>query len=578
MGIQTARVLVADDDPADRQLLSRIVRKVGYEVCIAVDGDDALAKFRELDPDVVLLDTLMPGLDGLSVAKEIKASTPDRFVPIMFLTGVTEASELARCVDAGGDDFLTKPYNAAILQAKLNALERMREIQHTVQQQRDEISRHHLQLIADQEAAKAVFDNIAHARQLHADFIRQVISPLSLFNGDVVLTAQGPSDNVYVMLGDFTGHGLAAAIGALPLADVFYGMTAKGFLLKDIARECNRKLGAVLPTGYFCCATLIAVDCVRGSVEFWNGGLPSVYLRRVGDDQGETLARLESSHLPLGILKGDDFSDATQVIEVQTGDKVFLATDGVVESRDDAGEYFSDIRLEQVLAYSDPGNLLHAVQEAVKLFVGSRDRDDDVTIVEIEIVPSAKLRANPERKSVAHPSAGPRDWKLTYELGPESLRDFNPLPILQHVMMEAPYLHARTSEIYTVLAELYSNALEHGVLGLDSTIKNSATGFARYYDLRAAALNAISGFVRFEIAGRCQDRLVRLSIGVCDSGRGFDYEKMLGSQGGSAGANSYHGRGLTLLSRLCDTIEFTAPGNRVDVVMSWDPESTGNGY
>src|SRR5690606_38242092 len=106
------------------------------------------------------------------------------FVPIIFLTSLTEADALARAVDAGGDDFLSKPYNRVILRAKLSALQRMRAMHRTVQSQRDEISRHHAHLMRDQHTAKAVFDKIMHTGELDAPFIRYLLSPLAVFNGD----------------------------------------------------------------------------------------------------------------------------------------------------------------------------------------------------------------------------------------------------------------------------------------------------------------------------------------------------------------------------------------------------------
>jgi two-component system, HptB-dependent secretion and biofilm response regulator len=130
-------------------------------------------------------------------------------------------------VEAGGDDFLSKPYNQIVLKAKLNALQRMRTMHATMQRQRDEISRHHAHLVQEQEAAKAVFDSVAHTGHLDAPFIRHLISPLAIFNGDVLLAARNPAGDLFVLLGDFTGHGLTAAVGAMPLAEIFYGMTER---------------------------------------------------------------------------------------------------------------------------------------------------------------------------------------------------------------------------------------------------------------------------------------------------------------------------------------------------------------
>ena len=89
-------ILVADDNEGDRMLLSAIVRREGYDVITAVDGVDALAKFEAEAPDIVLLDALMPNLDGFDAAREIKARTKDAFIPIVFLTSLTEAGEPIR--------------------------------------------------------------------------------------------------------------------------------------------------------------------------------------------------------------------------------------------------------------------------------------------------------------------------------------------------------------------------------------------------------------------------------------------------------------------------------------------------
>ena len=291
------RVLVADDNDADRLLLSSIVRKQGYEVEVAVDGVDALEKFDSFRPQMVLLDALMPGKDGFEVAEHIKANTGDDLVPVIFLTSLTEADELARCVDAGGDDFLSKPFNTLILKAKLEAFGRMRQLHATMQRQRDEIAGHHAHLLQEQQAAKAVFDNVAHTGSLDAPFIKHPISPLAVFNGDVLLSTRSPAGDLYLLLGDFTGHGLTAAIGAMPLAEIFYGMAHKGFGVGDILREANRKLKYILPQGYFCCATLVGVNFNKGTVEFWNGGLPPGVLIR---NSRNGLTHLESAHLLWG--------------------------------------------------------------------------------------------------------------------------------------------------------------------------------------------------------------------------------------------------------------------------------------
>ncbi len=557
-------VLIADDNRMDRMVLTKILRKEGYEVLAAVDGVEALELYATCEPEIVLLDALMPRMDGVEVARSIKEQCGDQFVPIVFLTSLTDAGELARCLDAGGDDFLNKPYNQVILKAKLSALERMRQLNVTVIEQRDQIAQHNNHLMHEQEAAKAVFDSVAHTGCLSAANIRSHISPLAVFNGDVLLAARSPSGNMHVLIGDFTGHGLTAAIGAMPLAEIFYGMTQKGFQVGEILREINHKLKQILPPGYFCCAAMFEFNFHKRVLEFWNGGLPPPFLYRHETGDVEIIP---STHLPLGVVDGSRFSERTQITDMAAGDRLFLWTDGILESRSQTGEMFGEDRLRSVFSDSvGSQGLFDRIIDAVNSHVGEQELDDDITIAAITMVEEHEVSARVATFE-ANGQVGPEDWHLAFELGPTSLRVFNPLPLLQHILMEVPQLRPQGGKLFTVLSELYSNGLEHGVLGLDSTLKRSAEGFSEYYEKRAEALATTQGFVRFEFDCRTTATLGELSIRVIDSGDGFDYEAR--TQSPDNDNVGYHGRGLSLLSSLCRSIEYQGRGNEVLVKMDW---------
>ena len=236
----------------------------------------------------------MPLMDGFEAARRIKQAAGEELVPIIFLTSLTEGEALVRCLEAGGDDFLAKPYNRVILEAKINAMERLRRLQDTVLKQRDLIAKHNEHLLTEQRVAKAVFDKVTHSGCLDAPNIRYLQSPYAVFNGDLMLAAFKPSGGMHVLLGDFTGHGLPAAIGAMPLAEVFYGMTAKGYSLAEVLREINAKLKRILPVGVFCCATMLNLSFQRRVVEVWCGGLPDGYLYRAAS----------AERVPLVVLSG----------------------------------------------------------------------------------------------------------------------------------------------------------------------------------------------------------------------------------------------------------------------------------
>src|SRR3989338_10777786 len=119
-------ILIVEDSALDRMLLATIVSRQGHRVLEACNGLEALALFRLERPDLVLMDAMMPVMDGFEAARRIKACAGETLVPIIFLTSLTESEALVRCLEAGGDDFLAKPYNRVIIEAKINAMDRLR--------------------------------------------------------------------------------------------------------------------------------------------------------------------------------------------------------------------------------------------------------------------------------------------------------------------------------------------------------------------------------------------------------------------------------------------------------------------
>ena len=129
------RILVVDDNPTNLEVLQVRLSAQGYEVVTAVDGEDALRRTRELEPDLVLLDVMMPKLDGISVLKELKADTTLRFIPVILVTAKSDTRDIVDGLEAGGDDYLTKPFEQAALVARVRSLLRIKELHDTVQLQ-----------------------------------------------------------------------------------------------------------------------------------------------------------------------------------------------------------------------------------------------------------------------------------------------------------------------------------------------------------------------------------------------------------------------------------------------------------
>jgi anti-sigma regulatory factor (Ser/Thr protein kinase) len=156
----------------------------------------------------------------------------------------------------------------------------------------------------------------------------------------------------------------------------------------------------------------------------------------------------------------------------------------------------------------------------------------------------------------------PLDWSASFEFRAQTLRHFNPLPFLLQFLLEVQELRSQAGALYTVIAELYSNALEHGVMGLDSRLKRDAQGFSRYYAERSALLASLDqGFVRFHLQLAPEADGGRLTLRVEDSGSGFDPQAIPEPQQGGM----LSGRGMALVRQLTDRCSYSADGRCASV-------------
>lgn len=124
----TARILVVDDVPANLRLLEARLRAEYFEVALAASGPEALALSSAWSPDVVLLDVMMPVMDGYEVCRRLKAQPATAHIPVVMVTALTEQTERVRGLEAGADDFISKPVDTALLMARLRALLRVKQV------------------------------------------------------------------------------------------------------------------------------------------------------------------------------------------------------------------------------------------------------------------------------------------------------------------------------------------------------------------------------------------------------------------------------------------------------------------
>src|SRR5690606_8109884 len=277
----------------------------------------------------------------------------------------------------------------------------------------------------------------------------------------------------------------------------------------------------ILPVGIFCCAVMMDINFRKRKIKIWNGGLPDCFVRRRGNGAIEPV---KSTHLPLGVLSNRAFKDNCEYLDLDIDDRIYVWSDGIHEARNASGEMFGEARLKKVFEENqNPTVLFDEIIESVQHFVGGGEKDDDLSLLEIRMDEPAGVNAFAKEASDRYGNADTK-WAMHFEVKPTSFKVFDPLPMLLNVLMEVPSLRAFSSTIYTILAELYTNALEHGVLGLDSALKTTAEGFAEYYRLREERINAVSeGFVHIYIKHKTNADGGLLRVRIEDSGTGFDF-------------------------------------------------------
>lgn len=167
-------LLVVDDDPVNVELLCDLLEALGFRAAGAQGGEAALRAVRERLPDLVLLDVMMPGMNGYEVCRRLKADPATAGIPVVFVTALSDSDDKVRAIEAGGDDFLTKPFNRPLLVARIRSL---------------------LRLKAASDALERSYRRLQELERLRDDLTRMVVhdlkSPLTGVLGALELTVDG---------------------------------------------------------------------------------------------------------------------------------------------------------------------------------------------------------------------------------------------------------------------------------------------------------------------------------------------------------------------------------------------------
>jgi CheY-like chemotaxis protein len=508
--------LVVEDNEIDQYLLQHMLLDAGFTVELAATTEDALELIAYRQPDLVCCDVCLPGADGYVLSRAIRELYPDAHIPVIFVTGISDEAALLKCFEAGGDDVMVKPINAARLRAKVTAALRTRDLHLVLSRQRDQLARYQADMERDMEIAKAIIDNLGSEKTLALPNVTYHLQPMDTLNGDVIIGGRSPGGAQCFLFGDFTGHGLPAAIGVQVVHGVFCAMVARGHAIDRIATELNRKVRQLLPRDRFLSAALIEIYPDSGTISVWNGGMPELLVR--GSD-GSQRKGFRSTKLPLGVLAADEFDASPTRRQLREGDALFCYSDGVIEALDAGGNMFGVERVK--LALASAGR--HAVEQVCTSLwkhTGGTPQQDDVSMLHVRFEREA-MRDLLDGDAPIAMTRRATHWRCSVELGFDALRCTDPIPILGTVMDAIQGFGRRSDEIYLVVSTLFARALEQGLLGLDPSTKNDQSGFAEYYhklEERLATLSAGHIAIAFEHTPEADGGVLEIEVAECRPG------------------------------------------------------------
>ena len=375
------KILIAEHDRMEQHVLQALLQDEGHDVIIASTCAETRAKYEREQPDLVLMDIALPDGDGYSCTRKIAAACSSRFAPVILTTSLDDHLTLAKFIESDAIDFVDASSNTTVLKAKIAGYERTREIYRQLESFQTRTGQE-IQL------AKHMFDSLIRRSPTDIEFLRHWMVTAGHFCGDLLVYERAPSGDLHILMADFTGHGLAAAVGALPTSDVFFAMTRKGFTIGEIAEEANRKLNTLLPTGHFCAAVLARFSPQTAELEIWNGGQPPLFLL---DDAGRVGTEVPAFHFPLGVVDKTRFDGATKTFSLKKHRHVVLFSDGLLEAQNAMGDLFGVEGVHTSLTIAREESL-HPHQNIKARFVDFMDgmeAHDDVSLLTVDVPTAA---------------------------------------------------------------------------------------------------------------------------------------------------------------------------------------------
>lgn len=367
-----SRILVVDDAKTNVDILVEAL-KSDYKLSVAMNGEAALQIAARSTPDLVLLDIMMPGIDGYEVCRRMRKMPELAEVPIVFLSALDEATQKARGFEAGANDYVTKPFEVLEVQARVKSLLKAKAYADAVKEK----------MAAELRIAREIQMGI-----LPADIARSVrdaglevcahLEPARDVGGDLYEVLRTPDGKVVIALGDVSGKGIPAALFMAVTTTLIRSLGTHVGAAEKIVSRVSDALTEHNLQNMFVTLFCGVYDPASGVLTYASAGHPPPVHLSAG---GARFAPLEPD-MPAGVISGMEAPCNTLTLGV--GESILLYTDGVTEAMNSKGELFGDEPLVAQLA-AKPGNTpaeaVASVLEGVRRHVGEHPQSDDIAIL-----------------------------------------------------------------------------------------------------------------------------------------------------------------------------------------------------
>lgn len=551
------RVLVVDDDQIFSEILTNFLESKRCLVTCVYSKQMAEQVIVESNHDIYLIDSELEDGLGAELVPIIKDKPVKR--PCIMVTSDDTPESITHYFKIGVDDYAVKPLSMVLLWQKIVRCRGFYQKEDQLKKQQDKLE----SLITEQHRqnliAQHVFSTIsAHQNAVDKSWFSTYLRSSDSFNGDFFYSTTAPNGSDFLFMADGTGHGLAAAISVLPLLTTFKAMVNKGFSLEYVLHEANKKVNELVPDDRFICLTAIEVSPLIGRLRVFNAGMPDVVLMR----RDATIELLPSKSLALGILDDNDFEANITEFDRSDFKHVTFYSDGLIEQENKYRLPFTAQRAYDIITHCEQQDepILTTLVDEFEQFLELVPLSDDLSLCHVDL--DLYLQSVESRQL---PSGAPSQSRVnaSVELYGDILSSVDIVDLVDQVLRNLGVVGQFRQRIFTVTAEMIINALEHGVLKLNSNLKNDIEGFSQFLQEKESRLQQVTpdDFIKVDMV--YDSSRAQVQVTVTDCGEGY-----VGYNTSLKDVDQLAGRGLALIKHLSDEFSVISPGNSAIATIS----------